>query len=169
MAKQYKAVDSLKEFMKEANVQPKQDMVKSAAEQELYNQGVIFGKGMAEGFLTKIAEEIEQELQQVQEQPAAVGGVPAPEAPTVAPQQVPAEPSSDELAQLKRIFQQLSLFNFAQWLLQQPPEIIDVIDQDAELSSMAQEALAVFEKELENMPVPPEVADSVDNVESKLQ
>ncbi len=169
MAKQYKAVDSLKAFMKEANIQPKKDMIKSAAEQELYNQGVIFGKGMAEGFLTKIAEEIEQELQEVQEQPAAVGGVPAPEAPTVAPQQVPAEPSSDELAQLKEYFRQLTPVQLAQWLLQQPPEIIDVIDQDAELSSMAQEALAVFEKELENMPVPPEVADSVDNVESKLQ
>lgn len=132
-----KIADSLKEFVKQAEFKS-HTSIKTAEDKELFEKGRIFGMGMAEGFLEKIAQElsdvVEPELPFV-----------APAEPTVAPQQVPAGPTSTELDEIKQIMQSMTPVQLAQWLLTQDASTLELIAKDPELSAMADEALAALD------------------------
>lgn len=145
-----KVADSLKNFMskqasdgkKEETVKTAGDnLIKTAEDRELYEKGYIFGAGMAEGFFKKLAEEIEESMGAVEPT--------QPEQSEVAPQQVPAEPVPAELEEIKKIMSKMTPSELAQWLLEQPAEVLKLIADDPDLSAMADEALKAIEDEQE--------------------
>lgn len=132
-----KIADSLRDFVKQAEVKS-EELIKTAEDKELYEKGKIFGMGMAEGFLEKIAQEL-GEVVEPQLPPTA------PAEPVVAPQQVPAEPVDTELDTIKQIMKSMTPVQLAQWLLAQDAGTLEIIAKDPELAAMADEALKVLE------------------------
>jgi len=125
-----KLAKSLKKFLKK---EAAYGFAKTAEERELYMKGKIFGMGMAEGFLEKLAQEIEA-LQ-----------TPSPSEPIVAPQQVPAGPAETELDEIKKLLRSMTPSQIFKWILQQNASTLEIISKDPELSSIVDTALAQVE------------------------
>lgn len=129
-----KVAESLKDFVKASNKQ----LLKTAEDEELFEKGRIFGMGMAEGFLEKIAQELQESEPELPQT--------APAEPEVAPQQVESEATSSDLEQIKVIMRKMTPRELAEWLLQQDAQTLKMISDDADLSSMANEALRLLEQ-----------------------
>ena len=157
MSKYRKVVESLEEFVKNASTKQvfNDPHIKTAEDRDLYEKGYIFGRGMAEGFLSKIAEEVPETLP-----------TPAPAEPTVAPQQVPAEPADSDLEQLKQLMKQMTPAELAEWLLKQDSDVLAVIASDPELAAYANEALSVLDSMQEDA-VKEEVSEKVEEEEEE--
>jgi hypothetical protein len=115
---------------------------------ELYELGKIFGMGMAEGYLQKIAEELEQAAEAAEQQgvvpvaPApAVVNMPEPsDAPVENPNEVPAESTDTSetmlTAQIKAQLMSMTPEEVVNWFSTLPEEYQDAIADDPELFSI---------------------------------
>jgi hypothetical protein len=115
---------------------------------ELYELGKIFGMGMAEGYLQKIAEELEQAAEAAEQQGLTpdqtaqmLAGMPEPsQAPADNPNEVPAESTDTSeamlSAQIKAQLMSMTPQEIVNWFASLPEEYQDAIADDPELFSI---------------------------------
>lgn len=114
----------------------------SAEETELYELGRIFGMGMAEGYLEKIAEELSEAAEQVAT--PVEGLVPPVNQYADSPNEIPVESTdtaeTNFIAGIKAQLLELTPQQVVAWFGQLPPEYQQIIANDPELYAIVDAA-----------------------------